>query len=344
MFYSKDTLSAGLLMKKAACVAVTLALLAGCSQQGTDNTAPSLNGQSGSQAEYDPVEVTPPFWTVEDNETGATLYMLGSMHLGEQGVAYPDYIMEAYESCEKMAVELDAYAIDMDEMVNASNYLLLEEGKTLKDCMGEEAYDSAVEFLKGKNLYSAPLDGFIPYYLCSLVSVNLAAETGLSAEFGTETIFLARAHEDGKEIIQLESLTQQYKMMSEIPMSVQVETVRSCTTAEGYAAELEATKELYDAWKTFDETYLEGLNGDGGEEIPSELAADFGTYMNMMYDGRQVGMAEKAVEFLKSGEDVFMFVGAAHYYIGEDIIDLLEREGYTVNAVRPAEGEREQAA
>lgn len=327
----KHLLTKGIAVTAMICLVSTI----GCMNEKTSDTAMNANTGSQDNVQHEPVEVIPPFWTVEDKESGATLYMMGSMHLGEPGVTYPDYVMDAYESCDKMAVEINSLAPDMNELITGMQKLVLPTGTTLKDCMGEEDYNSTVKFMKDRNLYNAQLDSYIPYYLCSSMAVVMAGETGLSSEYGTEAIFLAKAAEDGKEIIEIESIGAQYSMMADIPMTVQVESLKSVTSEDGYAEELASTKELYEGWKTFDTEYLETLNDVDYSDIPEEMIPDFEKFQSMMYGDRQVGMAEKAVEFLESGEDVFMFVGAAHYYIEDDIITLLERAGYEVNEVRP---------
>ena len=40
-------------------------------------------------------KVTPPFWVAEDEQTGAQVFLLGSMHAGTEDAVYPEYVMEA---------------------------------------------------------------------------------------------------------------------------------------------------------------------------------------------------------------------------------------------------------
>ena len=294
-----------------------------------------LTGCTGGGSEAEAVEITPPFWTVTDKESGGTLFLLGSMHVGQEGVEYPDYILKAYELCDTVAAEIDTVALNENaDIINeAAQHLLLPDGVTAQACFGE-SYDEAVDFMSEKGLYSKIMDRYIPYYWSSVISVAAAQECGLSSEFGTEEYFLSMAHDDGKIIVEIESIAQQYQMMAQIPMSVQVLSVTECIGEENYNAAILETKELYDMWSRFDDERLGGLEYSAYEDIPSDVYSDHLEFVDMMYLERQEKMAEVAFEFLRSGEDVFMLVGAAHFYIEDDILTLLERSGYNPAPVR----------
>ena len=297
---------------------------------------------SGNTSSAEKTVVTPPFWVVEDAKTGGTLYLLGSMHVGKPNTVYPDYVMEAYEACDTVAAEFDTVAAnqDLQASMDAAEMLLCPDGKTAKDYFGDE-YDEVVDFFTEKGLYYSMLDMYIPYYWASLLSVQIASDAGFDVSGGTEPYFLGKAHEDGKTIVEIESMEEQYEMIANIPMDIQVSSVTDCIGNTNYLLQQGSMQILYDAWSTFDEESLESLN-DSGTVIPPEANAEsYEKYFDLMYYDRQENMGEAAVEFLQSGEDVFMFVGAAHFYIEEDILTYIENAGYTVEAV---DGEMEAAA
>lgn len=304
--------------------------------------------ESGSTATSDSTSsaektvVTPPFWVVEDAKTGGTLYLLGSMHVGKPNTVYPDYVMNAYEACDTVAAELDTVAAnqDLQAAMDAAELLLCPDGKTAKDYFGDK-YDEVVEFYTEKGMYYSAMEMYIPYYWASLLTVQIASDAGFDANSGTEPYFLGKAHEDGKTIVEIESMEEQYEMMANIPMDIQVSSVTDCIGDTNYLLQQGSMQLLYSAWSTFDEATLESLN-DSGTAIPPEANAEsYEKYFDLMYFDRQQKMGEAAVEFLQSGEDVFMFVGAAHFYIEEDILTYIENAGYTIEAV---DGEMEAAA
>ncbi len=315
------------------CCAMLTACAGKTEESSQDTTSASDTATEPKPSE--PVnEVTPPFWVVEDAETGATLYLLGSMHVGKPNTVYPDYVMDAYESCDKIAAELDTIAAneDLETAIAGAQMLLCPAGTTAADHFGDD-YDAVVEFCKEKGLPVSLLDYYVPYYWASNITMLVAQDAELYSEYGTESYFLAKAHEDGKTIIEVESALEQYEMMASIPMEIQVQSVTDCLGEEGYQAQIDAIHLLYDAWSTFDDEALEGLNSDTAA-IPEGIDEEsYNEYVDLMYIDRQVTMGDAAVDFLKSGDDVFMFVGAAHFYIEDDILTNLENAGYTVTAV-----------
>ncbi len=313
---------------------LALGMLTGCAGKTTESvqstTAPDTTEGVGPVV----TEVTPPFWVVEDAETGGTLYLLGSMHVGKPNTAYPDYVMDAYDACDKIAAELDTVAAneDLQGTIDAMQYIMCPTGTTASEYFGDD-YDAVVEFFTDKGMATYVMDYYIPYYWASSISVLAAQDAGLYSNYGTETYFLGKAHEDGKNIVEIESAAEQYAMMGSIPMSIQVQSVTDCIGEENYQIQVDGMLALYEAWAAFDDELLETLNAETAV-VPEGIDEDeYNEFVDLMYLDRQVTMGEAAVDFLKSGEDVFMFVGAAHFYIEDDILTHLENAGYTVTAV-----------
>ncbi len=271
------------------------------------------------------VQVTPPFWSVYDEESGGRLYLLGSMHFGPAETEYPDYVMDAFDECDTVAFELDISRTD--KAAQAADVLLCKAGESTGDILGGD-YDSTVNYMKRHGWYLPVLESYIPYYWASHISGQLAEECGLYSEYGSERFFLDLAKESGKEIAEIESFESQYGMMTELPVSVQRLALLDCIGDENYSLQKQSMQELYDAWSGFNEEYLSRM--ELFDAIPEGMEQDCETAQWLMYDSRQERMAEFAVDSLESGEDVFMLVGAAHYYVGRDIITLLEEQGYTV--------------
>lgn len=296
---------------------------------------PSVSGVGTSTEK---TVLQPPFWVVEDTATGGTLYLLGSMHLGKSNTEYPDYIMDAYAACDTVAAELDVVEAmnDMAASMSAVQLIVCPTGTTAKDYFGED-YQRIADFCTKKGLPVAVMDYYIPYYWASNLSVIAGQEAGLDSDCGTETYFLKKAHADGKNIVEIESMDSQYQMMAEIPMQLQVQSVLECVGDDNFNIQVQGVLGLYEAWSTWDETVLESLNQDIYAGVTDENREAMETFAALMYLDRQQLMGEKAVEFLKSGEDVFMFVGAAHFYVEEDILTYLEDAGYKITAVRAEE-------
>ena len=288
-----------------------------------------LCGCAAPAEKSETVQVAPPFWSAYDEDSGGTLYLLGSMHFGPAETEYPDYVMDAFSDCDTVAFELDISRTD--DAVQAAEVLLCKAGESAKDILGGD-YDGTVSYMKRHGWYLPALEGYIPYYWVSHISNILTEECGLYSQYGSEHYFLGLAKENGKEIAEIESFEMQYGMMADIPAAVQKLALLECIGDDNYAKQKQSMKELYAAWSSFDEEYLSQMKLF--EEIPEGMEQDCETAQWMMYDSRQERMAEFAATSLESGEDVFMLVGAAHFYVGRDIITLLKEQGYTVCPIR----------
>lgn len=304
----------------------------------------ALTACSGADGSQQPVTEysKPPFWIVTDPQTGATIYMLGSIHAGKKGVGFPEYVTDAYNSSSFVAPELDtvAFSTDLALQNQAVSLLTLKEG-TAADYIGGE-YGETVKFFQEKGIYQTGLEKMIPFYWASAASSLVIDGAGLDTEYGTESVLLQLAHKDGKEIRELEGALSQYAMMAEIPMSVQVESLLQCVGNMNIVLQSASTAELYEAWRTFDDDYFKKMGKL--DTAASGNAADYEEYYRLMYADRQRNMAEKITQWLRDGEQGFVFVGALHYYAEPSILSLLEDAGYSPLAVTGEEEISERAA
>ena len=88
-------------------------------------------------AAKEPEVVTPPFWQAVSPE-GEQAWLLGSMHAGKKNTAYPDYILEAFDSCGSVICEVDTVALESDsgELTECLSLLLCPDGTTARDWFG----------------------------------------------------------------------------------------------------------------------------------------------------------------------------------------------------------------
>lgn len=324
---------------KTAAALISAAMLCGCS--GNAQPKPRLD------VDTSPVVgencVTPPFWVVEDDSTGAQVFLLGSMHAGIQGTEYPDYVLEALRNSSWAAPEMDTAAFSGDLVLQqkCAQYLMLN-GTTMQDILGSD-YDRTADYFRSKGIYQPVMDSMIPFYWASAASSLVVAEAGLDTDCGTESVLLELAHSEKIEIREIEGGEAQYKMMGEIPMTVQLQSLAECVGDENISAQADASRELYDAWSRFDDEYLGSLTVYDPNEVDSP--EDWQKYYDLMYTDRQKLMADFIIDSLKSGEQGFVFVGAMHYYAEPSILTQLADAGYTVTAIRgTAANEGEQAA
>lgn len=273
--------------------------------------------------------VSPPFWQATSPD-GEVAYLLGSMHAGKKNTIYPDYILDAFDSCGSVICEVDtiAFSADVDEMARCLALLACPEGTAAADYFGDD-YKAVKQFFQKNGIYNPMYTGYMPVMWISALSNAVADKCGLSSEYGTENIFLTRAEEQGKRIIEAETALAQYEALALSPAGYDVYTLADVAT-DGISEQLDGMNELYSAWASFDSDKLGRLLD---EEVPAEFAEEYAAYYNVMYPERQQQMAQCLIDADKS-QGVFMFVGALHYYADNDIITILENAGWTVEEVR----------
>lgn len=315
------------ILKKAAAALLSAVLLCGCSS--SEPSTPNINLSSPSAGEDC---ITPPFWVVEDDSTGAQIFLLGSMHAGKPGAGYPEYVLDALQNSSWVAPEMDTVAFGSDFLLQQQcvGYLMMN-GTTMPELLGSD-YDRTADYFRSKGLLQPGMDSMIPFYWASCASALVIEQAGLDSNYGTETVLLELAHSGGKEIREIEGGESQYKMMSNIPMSVQLQTLAECVGDENITVQAASSAELYDAWSSFDEEKLISLTAFDTSDMDSP--EDWQAYYDLMYTDRQKVMSEFVIDSLKKGEHGFVFVGAMHYYAEPSILTQLSDAGYTVTPIR----------
>jgi uncharacterized protein YbaP (TraB family) len=103
-------------------------------------------------------------------------------------------------------------------------------------------------------------------------------------------------------------------------------------TLDGLDTYGEELNELYEAWLKGDYDELTALvaGEDDAEEYTPEQLALLEDYKDKMLTRRNLGMRDKAVEWLEAGDKVFFAVGAAHLVGEGGLVELLRAAGYTV--------------
>lgn len=323
-------------IKAAALLLAAMIIGTGCTAEPEQPKTP-LEVELSPEAE--PGTATPPFWVIEDEQTGAQVFLLGSMHAGTEDTVYPEYILEAYRNSSYIAPEMDTVAFEGDNRLisECAGYLRLD-GETAADII--PGHGEIVDYFSSLGIYDKALEQMTPFYWTSVFSSVVLDRAGLSSEYGTETQLLERAHHDRKEIREIEGAVSQYRMMGSLPMSVQTDLLGECSDDGTLAEQVKSTQEMFEAWRSFDEDYFSSLEVYDPEQV--SVPEDWQTYYNMMYADRQREMSGQVVQALENGDLAFFFVGTMHFYAEPSIIDLVEDAGYTVSAIRPQSAEQSE--
>lgn len=286
---------------------------------------------------------TPLLWEVTSPD-GEKMYMFGSYHLAAPDFyPLPDAVMQAYNESDALAVEYDTLAatFDFESLVEMQNAIVYTDGTSAATHLSEETHSLAVEFMTEKGIYGDVLESYNVSQWNTFILQAACQEIGFNSVYGVDSVLLNMAHHEGKKILEVESQAEQLELLTSTSDLYNDASIRS--TIEEYEEGKEFLAELFEAYASGDEETLvamllddsfdeDDLNAYTAEQREA-IKAEAEEYDSRMMHERNLGMADKAIEYIDSGETVFFVVGLAHM-LGEDgLVSLLTEAGYVVEKV-----------
>lgn len=246
-----------------------------------------------------------------------TSYLFGTIHLLPQAdFELKDKVKTAFSASDKLVLELDMDDPGMfSEMIAG---LPMKGDSTLHDLLSKEDFNRLDQYLFDK--VKIPLETVASHKPFS-VATYLTSEfiEGTPASF--ENSFVQMALEEHKEILGLETVTEQLSIFDSIPYGDQAASLLEMIDEGQHMKDL--FQEILDVYKTEDIDKLEGvLRGQIDSPLEYKLLVED---RNERWIGR---MSEKATK-----DSCFFAVGAGHLGGTAGVVSLLRKAGYTVTAV-----------
>lgn len=281
--------------------------------------------------------VSPLMWKVTDAD-GHTLYLFGTIHVGdERNDAVLARVSPVLESCDALAVEFDsvAYGEDTQRAMDDLTQYVLTDGSTVSDYMPEELYQRASDLLQEAGLYPMLFSRYNLAMWSQLIdSAMLMQYTTLDAEKGMDGLLIRRAYEKEIPVLDVESSKFQMDLLNSFDNELYLILIESSLdSADSYSEDLSS---MYELWLSGDREAFWALLA--GEEAEDEAAGDYTEaqialiedYNRRLLDERNLGMRDRSLEYLASGDTVFFAVGAAHMANDVGLVKLLSDAGCTV--------------
>lgn len=267
---------------------------------------------------------------------GHTLWLFGAIHVGREAMyPLPDYVMNAFDNADTLAVEVDMVAFNQDSagLTAAVRQLRYPDGSLVTSHIPKELYDQAVELLTQHGSYNEKLIYYMPSLWSNYVDSVAYAKANVKSSLGVDRYLLSLAYQQKKEVYSIESGKFQYGLLAsfspELQQSMLEDSVEKCISGS-VTQELEM---LMDLWFTGDEAGLARLlTGSEVTDDPQQQAL-YDEYIDKMFTQRNDSMAQYAKAALLSGKEVFVCVGAGHIIGPNGIAQQLEDQGYTVRLI-----------
>lgn len=281
-------------------------------------------------------ECSPLLYKVTDDE-GNAIWLFGSIHIGtDDYYPLPDYVNDAYDDSEILAVECDIVEMEKDTQaqIDALMHMVYRDGTKIDDHIPKKLYEDAKDIIDELDNYVSAYDNYYPVLWSNLIDSLLAEKLGGDGELGIDRHFLERAKDDDKTIDEIESVDFQYEMMSNFSEELQILLLES--SIESYEDIDETKKELKELlalWASGNEKEFIKYLSEEDEDLAKDEEELYEEYREAVLTDRNLLMADYAEDVLDSGDEVFICVGAAHV-IGEGALtELLTERGYTVTII-----------
>jgi uncharacterized protein YbaP (TraB family) len=165
----------------------------------------------------------------------------------------------------------------------------------------------------------------------NLLSMTMAmmeiGREGYDPNLGLDMHFARRAKQEGKPIIELESIAGQLAVLDSFSPELQEAMLRATVDSIGDGSLANDLRDLVSAWTSGD---ANGLTTQLDKETEGLSPAQVAEMRERLYDARNREMADKIVAMLAGNDAVFVAVGAGHLLGSAGIVELLRQKGYAV--------------
>ncbi|MCZ2222045.1 MAG: TraB/GumN family protein [Chitinophagales bacterium] len=256
-------------------------------------------------------------WKIEGNNISTPSYIFGTFHLlCSEDFHLPDTLKSLIAKTQQVffEIDLDDPSISMKMMKN----IKMKEGKTLKDFMTKEEYDSATVLFKAKT--GMPLkmvESYKPFMLTSMLYQSLMGCKIVAFEKEIEKL----AKINHQEIKGLETVEEQLNIFEKIPYRKQAEAFKKLLFDEE-----EGRKQMDKMIALYKSKNIKAMH----KSVKGDT--DLGNYDNNLVDKRNqnwIPIIEKEIAL----QPIFIAVGAGHLGGKKGVIYLLRKKGYKVTPI-----------
>lgn len=262
----------------------------------------------------------PAMWRVT-GESG-TAFLFGSFHLLPPQMKWRnERVDQAYAVSQHLVTEVDLDgAADPVQAAKMRIQMALPPDELLEDFVSADTYQRVVDLAGELNVPMVSLSRMRPWAAGMVLTMSYMSKNGFDPEAGADRYFGRRATQDQKSLGALETVAQQIEALgslSKLDGEVMIkDMLRFLDDVDG------ALAQTLEAWRTGDTVQLEKLSIADLKRFPSAYEA--------LLVRRNRNWVPQIEAFLKSGQNYFVVVGAAHLVGDDSVVAMLRKRGYTV--------------
>ena len=253
-------------------------------------------------------------------EGTAPAHFFGTMHAEDPEVVnLPEPVARAFSGADRLVMEV---VPDTDTIVRAMLAMAYTDGRTLRQAIGPELYAETLRAVARIGMSEAAVRDLKPWAVATMLSAPPAA----TGEFLDMRLY-RQAVAVGKPVQGLETIEEQLDVFDDLPASLQkallVDALRERDSLAVVYAELRQT------YLRGDLAGLKRLSAEHLEGGDPELQQYF---QQVITDGRNRLMVTRLAPILAHG-NAFVAVGALHLPGEGGVLNLLQKQGWTVERV-----------
>jgi uncharacterized protein len=246
-----------------------------------------------------PVDADPALWVVKDDDT--IIYLFGTIHILKPGLTWFDEaVKQAFDKSDALVVEMIEPS-DEEAVKGVLAFAVDKKGKSLRGRLNTEQrkiYDAALIKLQTP---AGELDSLKPWYGSVIIEMSDLKARGYDLESGVEVDLTKAAAAAKKQIVGLETFSEQMGLFDSVSEKSQIELL--ITAAKSVAEQSDEMDQLVDRWAKSDPEGLAKMMNDGLPE---------GELRTALLTKRNANWAAWISRRLTKPGTIFVAVGAGH--------------------------------
>jgi len=267
---------------------------------------------------------TPLIWEVRSPSN--TVYLFGTVHVGARKL-YPlsPAVERAYSASRVLALEADP--TDPSTVLAATQRATYTPPDSLAHHISPQLMGELRKALPAIGLPVEYAEVMRPELLAMTLAMMEVGRQGYDPGLGLDIHLAQRAKQDGKRIVELESIAGQLALLGSFSPELQEAMLRSAVDDIMSGSLSADIRDLVSSWRVGDEKHLWELVNKEMEELPAVQAQEL---REQLYDARNREMTDKIAVMLAGSEPTLVAVGVGHLLGDTGIVELLRKRGYTV--------------
>jgi len=266
-------------------------------------------------------------WKVKIN--GSAFYLAGSIHAAsERNYPLPETYLKSYKKADKVILELE----DDFETLENKIFLYAEKDKlpgglNLGDSLNPESIYKLREIIGNDKLDKSL--GYEAWLLNMFIAGSKSKLCGYDPKLAIDKYFHDLATKDKKEIIGLDEIQTQLALFDfDMPFKIQIQILEKAVSEMAMKAKGE--EELFKAYfendlVKFEKEFLKTYDFENPQ---------IQKMYEKVFTKRNTSWVEKFIELSKGNPgSYFVLVGSGHYFGPNNLLELLESKGYTIEKI-----------